>query len=170
MKPSYFRFRDDMGTGKYLPCITVCPFQSFKTREFHYKSNDYLKNTYTKEDIFDKKTLTALSNTTLFDVKESPTLYLGICFTICHKLKFGIYEDDGNYGLFFKKKMNLKMYFHVPGEEFWLNGYVRFPSNKVSIELKTNNSDGISSAIVNLSEYQERYSLNFLDKFLYYWY
>jgi hypothetical protein len=58
--------------------------------------------------------------------------------------------------------MNIKIYFHVPGEEFWLNGYIRFPSNKVSIDLMTNNSEQISSVLVALSEYQERLTKQFL--------
>ncbi len=157
-----FRFRDDKDGGKYLPCITVCPFKSFKTRQFHYKGDDYLQNTFTKEDIFEQRTLDSLSNTTIYDVKESLTFFLGICFTICHKLKGGISENTIYGCLYFKKSMNIKIYFHVPGEEFWLNGYIRFPSNKVSIDLMTNNSEQISSVLVALSEYQERLTKQFL--------
>jgi hypothetical protein len=63
-----------------------------------------------------------------------------------------IYSKKIGFHVLLKQNMNLMIFVHLEGDEFWLNGATDFPVNVESTRLDTGSGRGISSAILSLSE------------------
>ena len=141
------RFRSDEDESKKtLPCFTFCAMPAFRTIGFPYKEEDFIQNTYDKEDFFTNDTLDLLQNSTLYSLTETWSFYLGRCHTICFLLSVGL--DTQTFYL--KQSWDMKLFIHSRGEEFWLL-FGDFPTEKTYLELNTNNPDNITKMLIGLT-------------------
>jgi len=74
MTTTGFQIVSKVDNEKNLPCFTIRPIPSFKTRGLHYTSEAYDKNSFTLHDIFHNETLILLRNTSLFQVKKQRSM------------------------------------------------------------------------------------------------
>ena len=78
------RFDDQAGAKKNLPCITFCPFSAFKKRGLFFKHEDFIQQTYEKEELFYNFHKSTLSNKTLYLVEEVRGIFIGRCYMACY--------------------------------------------------------------------------------------
>ena len=77
------RFEPQNRLKKALPCATACPSVGFRQRGFFYTDKDFLRNTFTREEIFYDSPLFGIFNQSLYLVKEVKSSYLGRCYMVC---------------------------------------------------------------------------------------
>ena len=103
------RLRDDEIEKKKLPCFSFCPWPAFKRSGFYFNNNLLRENTYAIEDFFTNETLSDISNSSKYLVREVKSYLIGRCFTVCHleeiKLERGIL-------LQLKKLWDIMVYIH----------------------------------------------------------
>ena len=68
---------------KYFPCFTICPWTVFKRPGFYFKEMDFLKNSFSADELFYDGSDFSVFNKTIFDFEEIRTLFLGRCFMAC---------------------------------------------------------------------------------------
>jgi hypothetical protein len=56
MSTMAIRFTDGNDVHKLLPCFTVYPMESFKTKGFYYSRKQLQENAFSAADVFDKAT------------------------------------------------------------------------------------------------------------------
>ena len=78
------RFDDQEGAKKNLPCITFCPFSAFKKRGLFFKHDDFVLQTYEKEELFYNFNESNLSNKSLYLVEEVRGIFIGRCYMVCY--------------------------------------------------------------------------------------
>ena len=70
---------------KVLPCITACPWESFKRRGFYFNSSKFMKETFDLEEVFILKGFGYdYTNGSLYSFDEIKSMYLGRCYMSCH--------------------------------------------------------------------------------------
>ncbi len=118
----------------------------YKRRGFYYSTKEFLENTFELEDIFHNKSIPELRNASLYSLTEVWSVYLGRCYTICYlpKVKYLINK------LFLKQTLDLKMYIHNYGEEYWFAFY-EIPTINNFVLLNTNNQNGYVRALLPLA-------------------
>ena len=62
-----------------------------------------------------------------------------------------MYVNDWTFRLSFHRTWDLHVYIHSPGDEIWLS-FLAFPFQLVYFRLNSNNSDGIKTTDVTISE------------------
>ena len=135
----------------------LCPASHFVHCRVSRKE-DFSENSFQIEDVFHDKTIEKLKNSTNYLIKEVWSIFSGRCYTVCylHNVKLDLYDLD------LKQSWDMKMYVHMPGEEYWLY-FGDFPTDKSYTILNTNNADGIVRSLMALTEI-EKTDLN-QDKF-----
>ncbi len=90
---------------KFLPCLTVCPWQTFKTRGFYYNRKTLVQETFEKEEIFADIKGFSVFNKSEYSLEEIQSVFLGRCYTVCP-----VRPSRRNYGfyIFLKNSMDLK--------------------------------------------------------------
>ena len=89
-----------------------------------------------------------------YKIRETLNIVAGRCHTICNLRKY--FKKIGPSFLL-KINLNLVIFVHMEGDEFWLNGLSDFPINIASTGLDTSNKSGITSALMSLSETESSY-------------
>ena len=77
------RFEPQNKLKKTLPCATACPSKGFRTRGFFYKEEDFLRNTFNRDDIFYDAPSFGIFNRSAFLIEEVKSSYLGRCYMVC---------------------------------------------------------------------------------------
>ena len=90
---------------KPLPCLTACPWSPFRKRGFYFKQDDFIKQTYEKEEIFFDIPFVDLYNKSLFSIEEIPSIFQGRCYMVCHLKPLPIMIP---FNIFFQKYMDIK--------------------------------------------------------------
>ena len=67
---------------KLLPSMTVCPLTGYKAKGKFFNMENYLNNTFEKEQVFSPNTIEMLKNESLYSVKEVYSILLGRCFRV----------------------------------------------------------------------------------------
>jgi hypothetical protein len=75
---------------KFLPSFTFCPWPVYKSKGLHYNPDNFKKNTFNLEEIFDNLTLVDLKNSSLYSVNETWSIQYGRCHTINYKVNLSI--------------------------------------------------------------------------------
>ena len=73
---------------KLLPSFTFCPWPVYKTKGLHYNPEDFKRNTFDLEEIFENNTLSLLRNSSQYSLNETWSIQYGRCHTINHKVNF----------------------------------------------------------------------------------
>ena len=126
----------------------------FKNKGRFYTEKEFIDQTFSLSDFFLPKTISMLKDSKDYKIKETLNIVAGRCHTICNLHKY--YKKIGPSFLL-KTNLNLLIFAHMEGDEFWLNGLSDFPINIAYIGLDTSNKSGISSALVSLSETESSY-------------
>ena len=75
---------------KFLPSFTFCPWPVYKSKGLHYNPDNFKKNTFNLEEIFDNYSLVDLKNSSLYSVNETWSILYGRCHTINYKVNLSI--------------------------------------------------------------------------------
>ena len=75
---------------KFLPSFTFCPWPVYKSKGLHYNPDNFQKNTFNLEEIFDNYSLVDLKNSSLYSVNETWSIQYGRCHTINYKVNLSI--------------------------------------------------------------------------------
>ena len=92
------RFEDQKEEHKFLPCLTFCPLNGFKSRQFNYENETFTKETFSEEEIFSDVNLTSFRNRSLFYIEEIKGVFIGRCYMVCY-LREGAEVDAINIPL-----------------------------------------------------------------------
>ena len=109
------RFRVFESEQKPLPCFTFCASEAYKTAGLHFTSKQFVENTFDLEDFFEDETMVEIKNSSLYSLTQTWSVYLGRCHTLCYIPAVGLELTS----LYLKKSLDLKMFIHNRGEEFW---------------------------------------------------
>ena len=74
-----------------------------------------------------------------------------LCYTYNFFRIQEVYANDWTFRLSFHRTWDLHVYIHTPGDEIWLS-FLAFPFQLVYFRLNANNSDGIKTTDVTISE------------------
>ena len=99
------RFKGENIKEKQLPCITACPWNAFRKRGFFFEQDDFIKQTYKREEIFFDVPFVELYNISLFSIKEIHSIFQGRCYMVCHLKPLPIMIP---FNIFFQKYMDIK--------------------------------------------------------------
>ena len=121
----------------------------FKQGGFFIDEKTYNENSYKLEELFHPRTFRHLQNLTIFQTKETDSLILGRCHTICSLTKW-----SKKFGpvLNIKPEINVKVFVHGNGNEFWLNGIMEAPFDIPFVIIDVTNTKEIVAAIMFLAE------------------
>ena len=86
-------FSDDEITEKLLPSFTFCSWPVYRKKGIHYQEKDFLKNTFTLEDIFHSWSLPNLMNSTAYKITEVQSLLYVRCYTVSKQVIFGFCDN-----------------------------------------------------------------------------
>ena len=76
-------FRDDGKPDKLRPLFTVCAWPVYKTKGFHFKVEEFDKNTFEMKEIFENSTLsTWINDSSKFSWQTVRSVIYGRCYTI----------------------------------------------------------------------------------------
>ena len=119
-----------------------------------FGKKSYNENAYQLEELFSPNTVSILKNSSLVQLIETKSIYIGRCFTICTIIKFG-----KKFGptLELKKDFDFKAFIHVAGFEFWLNGVTEYPLEIPSTVLDVNNSENVIAAFLSVAEIESTF-------------
>ena len=120
-------------TSKRLPCISFCTQEGFKRRGYFSNESSFLENSFSAEEIFHPTSISEFKDVSRFSVKATNNLIAGRCYTVC-SLQLAN-QNDGTW-IYLRQKLNLVLYVHTSGDEFWLNGANVFPVKVEIAELK----------------------------------
>ena len=81
------RFEDQKEETKFLPCLTFCPLNGFKSRKLNYKNASFTEETFSQEEIFSDVNLTYFHNRSLFCIEEIKGVFIGRCYMVCYLRK-----------------------------------------------------------------------------------
>jgi hypothetical protein len=138
----------DQPGKKQLPCLTVCPMAGFKQPGFFFDENSFTENCFKLEEIFCPETISHVQNKSIFLIKKTMTLE-GCCYTLCSLKKWR--KMFGPY-LNLKPGIDVKIYIHVYGNEFWLNGWMDFPFDIPIVIIDVTNTKGYIGGYIYLTE------------------
>ena len=69
---------------KNLPCLTFCPWMAFKERGFHFKSLDFKRSTFTKEEVFTNlSSWYSKPDSNDFLIEDVGDISMGRCYMVC---------------------------------------------------------------------------------------
>lgn len=104
-----------------MPGLTFCSGRAYKTRGKHYNEEAFIANTFKRNEIFGNRTLTTLKNGSQIQVKETRSVWLGLCQTLIFKRE-DIQGKDKFDRVFvgLRRDNDVKVFVHEPGDEFWL--------------------------------------------------
>jgi hypothetical protein len=129
--------------------LTFCPMPGYKKNGFYFNEKSYNENIFQLEDIFGPDTVMDLKNTSNFLLKETQTLYLGLCFTLC---SYGEFAKKNGHTVHLKTDFDVKIFVHQQVSEYWIKGLTEVPYDIPFTVLDVNNSDDIVAAVMSLSE------------------
>jgi hypothetical protein len=101
--------------NKFLPCLTFCPYPVFKKPYYPLADDQFEKNAFQWEDIFDEETLQELNITKKWKIYKTFGPLFGNCFTTCFLEPVKSFNFDILYNL--KQELNLQLYVHNPGDK-----------------------------------------------------
>jgi hypothetical protein len=127
------RQTSNVKTSKLLPCISFCTQEGFKRRGYFSNESSFLENSFSAEEIFHPTSISEFKDVSRFSVKATNNLIAGRCYTVC-SLQLAN-QNDGTW-IYLRQKLNLVLYVHTSGDEFWLNGANDFPVKIEIAELK----------------------------------
>ena len=78
------RFDDQDEGKKSLPCVTFCPYSSFKKKGLFFKHEDFIQQTYEKEELFYNFHKSKLANKSLYQIEEVRGVFNGRCYMACY--------------------------------------------------------------------------------------
>jgi hypothetical protein len=99
------RFTGEDVKEKLLPCLTACPWNAFRKRGFFFEQDDFIKQTYKREEIFFDVPFVDLYNISLFSIKEIHSIFQGRCYMVCHLRPLPIMIP---FHIFFQKYRDIK--------------------------------------------------------------
>ena len=136
-----------------FPIITICPSIAFKSQGYFYREEDFIAQTFSKEELFAEETILDFANTSQYIYKETRSELLGLCHTLefLHELDV---QDWTLKPIKVKRHQDLKVFVHDTDEEFWLWRAI-FPVSLETVELKVNSSqnDVIADLLLRKSEF-----------------
>lgn len=68
---------------KFLPCITVCPWQAFKKHGLFYNKKILLQETFGMDEIFVDAKVYSVFNKSAYSIEEIQSVYFGRCYMVC---------------------------------------------------------------------------------------
>ena len=104
-------FQENDVQDKELPCVTICPWPAFRSRNFSFTSETFLKQTFNLEDIIRISAMTQLNNASLFYTEEIRSVNLGRCYLIRYLKRLSSTE---RISITVQKQMDL-----IGGTQFW---------------------------------------------------
>ena len=78
------RFKVENVKEKQLPCLTACPWNAYRERGLFFKKDDFMRQTFEKEEIFYNASFVDLYNESLYYIEEISSIHLGRCYMVCH--------------------------------------------------------------------------------------
>jgi len=134
--------RQNEGANKVFPCFTIRRLDPYKKYGFFFTTKDYTEQSYGLRDIFKEETISRLKNTSVFQFKETHTIFHGNIIVICPIEKKNL-KDRIDISL--KKGPTYELYFYPRGEDLWF-GLARFPTyiSIISIDTSTMQSADIA--------------------------
>jgi hypothetical protein len=130
---SGINFRQNEGSEKLFPCVTVRTLDPYKKRGFYYTTKAYIEQTFGPKDIFKNESFTKFLNLSVFQYKEIHTLFYGNINVICPLKKVNL-KKRIKFNL--RKGPVYEFYFFPRGEELWF-GLIRFPNHVSVITIET---------------------------------
>ena len=79
-------FHGEKETKKQLPYFTFCPWPVYRNKGFHFSKEDFMKNTFEKEEMFDPDFLASISKIPTTTIKELWSVQYGRCYTLIIKV------------------------------------------------------------------------------------
>ena len=101
--------RDDKVNSKLLPCLTFCPWHTFKKKGFFYNRGMLNQNTFQINDIFVDDTVKRITNSSKFWIKDVASFILGRCVTVCYLEAMGFI---GGFTLELRKNWDVVIFIH----------------------------------------------------------
>ena len=150
-KVSYtgIKYRYDADQRKELPCLTICPQSAMKEAGKFYCQKNVDEKSYNHSEIFDPSTWDEDNGFSEKSITYQDNLFLGRCFTICNNKKWAKKQGPNIY---FKLDMDVKIFIHKRGEEFWLNGALYVPATITTTNIEISNQKGMQVASISLLE------------------
>ena len=74
------RFVDQELPTKQLPCITVCPWEAFRKKGFHYNMDEFMLYTFDEYDLFLNK---SIGGSDFHQMETLNSIFYGRCFMTC---------------------------------------------------------------------------------------
>ena len=145
------RVRNSREGKKLLPCLTICPVQGFKVKGFFHGETAMLENSFSWEDVFAEKTIHKVRNNTLYSTTRPCSQFLGCCFTLCNLI---LYEAKLGPILLFKTNVDLKVFVHNKGIEFWFSGFSDSPNGIPFVIIEANNKKGMTGSLLSILVYE----------------
>ena len=68
--------------SKLLPCLTFCPLSAFKKQGFYFDNDNFIENTFEKEDLF--YNITQISDNSSYHLEEIRGISIGRCYMLCY--------------------------------------------------------------------------------------
>ena len=81
------RYQDLEASDKELPCLTVCPWGGFKQPGFHFRPEEFIQQTFERDEILGNIPNLIDYHPSKFDIESIPSIFLGRCYMICYKLR-----------------------------------------------------------------------------------
>ena len=79
---------------KPLPCITLCPWSSFKKQGFFFNTEEFVQQTFEIYELLsNSSTLGNVFNSSNFLLEEIRSPNLGRCYMICNLVKISTRES-----------------------------------------------------------------------------
>jgi hypothetical protein len=99
------RFQGGNMDEKPLPCLTACPWAVYRERGFYFNKNEFIKQTFEREEIFFNISFINLFDISVFQIEEIYTIFQGRCYMVCHSKPLPRMIP---FTIFFQKYMDLK--------------------------------------------------------------
>jgi hypothetical protein len=125
-----------------------------KRSGFFIDEKTYNENSYKLEELFSPRTAARLQNQAIFQTKETDSLFLGRCYTIC-SLKNWSKKFGPVLGV--KPEVDVKVFVHGNGNEFWLNGLMEVPFDIPFVIVDVTNAKEVVAAVLSLAEIDSTY-------------
>ena len=143
------KYKYDSDQRKELPCLTLCPENGLKKKGSFYSQKEIDENSYNLTEIFDPRTWEEDKGFFENSITFQDNLLLGRCFTICNTLEW---DKRNGPSVYLKRDIDVKVFIHKGGDDFWLNGASNIPPTIVALNIEVNNQKGMAGASISLVE------------------
>jgi len=127
---------------------------AFKSeKNYFYKESEFLANTYTKEDIFEKSFLGEIESRSNATIQEIRSDYNGRCYTIQYQEAV---RDNKHEVIKLNRATDLQVYIHRCSEEIWLTT-TSIPTANALVTIIVENKTDIPYARFTISEKEITY-------------